>query len=335
MRPVTASPRHDSDQPELVFSRFAVEVLSGDEVGKRVVSEGPELQIGTALSNEMVLTDSTVSRHHCVIAATDEGFLLTDLDSMNGVKLGGYRVRDAFLKDKSTLKLGRVKLGFSRVDGEVREKLSITPELAGMVGDSATMRRLFARCRRVAPSTRAILLEAEPGTGKRAMAEGIHLTSGRATEPFVAVDVSTLAISEVDDAIFGERGAIGRAGAGTLYIASVGELPPELQERLADTVDECRARLIAGTHRDLRPSVNRGRFRADLYHRLAAIRMHIPPLRDRPVDVAPLARHMFRELFPDAAAPSDELIDSFTKRQWWGNARALRDAIAREAAADI
>lgn len=332
---MTDSLRHDTDQPEIVFSRFAVEVLFGDDVGKRVVSEGPELQIGTAASNEMVLTDSTVSRHHCVITATDDGFLLTDLDSMNGVKLGGYRVRDAFLKDKSTLKLGRVKLGFTRVDGEVREKLSITPELEGMVGDSAAMRRLFARCRRVAPSMRAILLEAEPGTGKRAMAAGIHATSQRAAEPFVTVDVAMLSIAEMEAAIFGAAGAIARAGAGTLYIASVGELPAELQERLSDTIDACRARLIAGTHRDLRPSVNRGRFRADLYHRLAAIRMHIPPLRDRPADVAPLVTHMFRQLFPAAPPPSDELIDSFTKRQWWGNAAALRQAIERETATDI
>lgn len=321
----------DSVQPEAVFARFAVEVLEGDDLGKRVVSDGSEMQIGTAASNEMVLTDSTVSRHHCTIRVTSEGFSVHDLDSMNGVKLGGFRVREAFLKDQCRLRLGRVKLSFCRVDGEVREKLSTTQNFHGMVGDTAAMRRLFSRCRRVGPTDRAILLVGEPGTGKRTMAEGIHRESKRASEPFVAIDLDHIKRGNLEPELFGPTGAYARAGKGTLYIASIGELPAELQEILADTFDDYPARVVAGSHRDLRASVNRGRFRADLYHRIAAVRMWIPPLWDRPGDVPILAKQIHAEIFPERPPLDDELIAThFAKRVWWGNATALRAAIERE-----
>jgi DNA-binding NtrC family response regulator len=276
-----------------------------------------------------------VSRHHCVIRVTGDGFLITDLDSMNGIKLGGFRVREAFLKEKCSIRLGRVKLSFARVDGEVREKLSTTQQFVSMVGDSPPMRRLFARCRRVAPTERSILLIGEAGTGKRTLAEGIHAESPRADEPFVEIDLATIARSDLEPQLFGSDGAYRRAGKGTLYIASIGELPAELQEILFETFDEYDARLITGTDRDLRKSVNRGWFRADLYHRLAAVRLFIPPLRDRPADVFLLARHLHAALYPDRPAPQDDYISNrFGKRQWWGNVNALRAAIEREAGYD-
>lgn len=323
--------KRDSSEPEAIFARFAVEVIEGDDVGKRVVSEGPEMQIGTAASNEMVLTDSTVSRHHCVIRVTDDGFLVTDLGSMNGIKLGGFRIREALLKDRCTVKLGRVKLAFTRVDGTVREKLSITEQFEDMVGASVVLRRLFARCRRIAASDRTILLHGEAGTGKRTMAESIHASSPRAKAPFVDLDLATLRRADVEPAIFGAKGVFARAKKGTVYIATIGALPIELQEVLTETLDDYAARLIVGTAQDLRSSVNRGRFRADLYRQLASLRLYIPPFRERPADVPLIARHLYASLFPKHPPPHDELISWLGKQPWWGNGNELRATIEREA----
>ncbi len=324
----------ESDPPEAVYPRFTVEVVEGADVGKRVMAEGTELQIGTAASNEMVLTDGTVSRHHCVIRVTADGFSISDLDSMNGVKLGGVRVTEAVLKEQCTIRLGRVKLSFARVDGIIREKLSTTRQFGSLVGDSPAMRRIFARCRRVSQTDRGILLVGESGSGKRTLAEGIHQESPRSSEPFLALDLLSLATAELEPALFGPEGALGRAGKGTVYLASVGSLPLELQEILVETYDSHEARLIAGATHDLRARVNRGRFRADLYHRVAATRVFIPPLRDRPEDVPVLVKHLFHDLYPGRLLPPDEFIGNcFTKRHWQGDADALRAAIIREVGA--
>ncbi len=327
---MSSRPPQAANPTELVFRRFAVEVVDGDDTGKRVVSEGPELQIGTAASNEMVLTDSTVSRHHCVVVAADDGFLLTDLDSLNGVKLGSYRIHEAFLKDRAMFRLGRVKVSFSLVEGDVHLPLDQTGELAGLVAESSALRRLFARCRRVAQSSRTVLVEGERGTGKRSLAHAIWSIGARASLPFVELDVAALAPRALDDALFGAEGAIARAGDGTLYLASVGDLSPEHQERLGEALDSCTARVIAGSSYDIRPSVNRGRFRADLYHRLAAVRLHIPPLRDRAADIAPIARQLAQLETPEAPPLSEELCEALTRRAWPTNADGVREALALE-----
>jgi transcriptional regulator with GAF, ATPase, and Fis domain len=179
----------------------------------------------------------------------------------------------------------------------------------------------------------------------------------RSGGPFVVVDCGALAPSLVESELFGhERGAFTgaaerRLGAfeaalgGTVFLDEIGELPLELQPKLLRALEERTIRrlgstqavrldvqVVAATNRDLRDAVNRGTFRADLYYRLEALRLVVPPLRDRREDIAPLVEHFCRRTradIPDALVT--RMKAEFAARRWPGNVRELRNAVERMA----
>jgi DNA-binding NtrC family response regulator len=223
-----------------------------------------------------------------------------------------------------------------------------------LIAASAAMQHLVALLERVAPTSATILLEGESGTGKSRLAEAIHLASGRRASPFVVVDCGAIAPSLIESELFGrERGAFtganeARAGlfeaanGGTLFLDEIGNLPLGLQPRLLRVLEkrvitrlgstapiELNVRIVAATNRDLATAVNLGQFRADLFYRLATLRIRLPRLRDRPEDIPLLAAHFYRELTGEVAPP--ELLVSMAGRSWPGNVRELRSAIERAA----
>src|SRR5262249_40411683 len=153
-------------------------------------SDGRELVIGTARGAELVLTDPTVSRHHCVITAVAQGFLLRDLESTNGTTLAGFRVESAYLKSSASIGVGKTTLRFDALGDEVGEPLSEEEQYGRVLGGSAGMRRIFAVLPRLAASDSTVLLEGETGTGKGLLAEVIHQRGPRGGGPFVVVDCS-------------------------------------------------------------------------------------------------------------------------------------------------
>jgi transcriptional regulator with GAF, ATPase, and Fis domain len=214
---------------------------------------------------------------------------------------------------------------------------------------------VFAMLERVAPTDTTLLVEGETGTGKELVAEGVHEESQRSSGPFVVFDCSAVSPTLIESELFGHvrgafTGAIGdRAGAfeaadgGTLFLDEIGELPLDLQPKLlrvlerrevrrvgSNQVRRADVRIIAATNRSLAREVERGRFREDLYYRLAVIQISLPPLRERPEDIAMLISHFTQELGgPGAAALPEAMIKSLSSQTFPGNVRELRNLVAR------
>ena len=335
------------------FKRARFEVVSGPDAGRTGVTERPELAIGTARSNDVVLTDATVSRHHCVVVGGPDGLRVRDLGSKNGTRIGRLLVDSATLTGGATLELGTTAIRFEPMADEGFEPMADEEQWGRVLGRSAAMRRLFALLARVAPSDATVLLEGETGTGKTLVAEAIHRASRRAAQPFVVLDCSALPPSLIESELFGhEKGAFtgahaARAGAlesadgGTLFLDEVGELPLDMQPKLLRALDDrvvkrigsnettkVDIRLVAATNRDLRVEVNRGSFRPDLFYRLHTVRLRIPPLRERREDIELLATS-FHEQLSDGAAPPPSLLAQLAVQDWPGNVRELRNAVER------
>ena len=206
---------------------------------------------------------------------------------------------------------------------------------------------------RVAAASVTVLISGESGTGKELIARRLHERSGR-TGPFVPLNCAALPASLLESELFGhERGAftgadrrrVGRyelAHAGTLFLDEIGELPLELQAKLLRVLEEgvvdrlgstertnVDVRVVVATNRDLVSEVQACRFRDDLYHRLSVIPVHLPPLRERTVDIPALVRHFLREAGAPEVTVAPMLLDALAALPWPGNVRELKNAISR------
>jgi DNA-binding NtrC family response regulator len=272
--------------------------------------------------------------------------------------VGGVRVLAFLARGGEEITLGDTTLVVERVSARPEaSKVSARTSFGRMVGSSAAMRALYATCERLAQTDVTVLIEGETGTGKEVLAESLHEAGPRASKPFVVFDCTAVAPSLLESELFGhERGAFTgastarpglfeQADGGTLLIDEIGDLEPALQPKLLRAIERSEVRrvggrslvkfdvrVIAATRRDLDQEVQRGRFRDDLFHRVAVARIELPPLRARRGDVAVLARHFAQELGADPGAIPYELVLRWEEAPWPGNARELKNAVARHLA---
>ncbi|HEX6751548.1 MAG TPA: sigma-54 dependent transcriptional regulator [Longimicrobium sp.] len=236
------------------------------------------------------------------------------------------------------------------------------PELDGdgdeLVGSSPELLEVFKTVGRIGPSPATVLVTGESGTGKELVARAIHAVSPRATRPFVAVNCAAIPEDLLESELFGhERGAftgavarkIGRferAHGGTLFLDEIGDMSLVLQAKILRALQEREiervggeerialdVRVVAATHRDLAALIASGDFREDLFYRLAVVRLHLPPLRERRGDMRALALHYAARFARAYARPlravAEDALARLETHPWPGNVRELRNVIER------
>lgn len=236
--------------------------------------------------------------------------------------------------------------------GEANSRFS----LKSIVAESREMRRVVDRVRMVADASASVLIRGESGTGKELVARALHAEGARARGPFVAVNCGAFAESLLESELFGHEkgaftgavsrrlGAFERADGGTLFLDEIGDAPMSVQVKLLRAIEEreiCRVgggepvkvdvRIVSATNRDLEKSVADGAFREDLLYRLQVVEISIPPLRERPADIRPMAQCFIAEACLRNGRKIDVVDDGYyaalERLPWPGNARQLRNAV--------
>jgi len=319
------------------------------ELGRLQLERGV-VTVGSAAGNDLVLADGTVSRKHLELSTRGGALLVKDLESRNGTRYLGSKIREAFVPVGAVLVLGEVELRIEADDAGARA------ELGPLVSVSPPMMEALRALARVAKTDTTVLLEAETGSGKEVTARAIHEASARADKPFETVDCSSLAKELAASELFGHvkgaftgadrtrPGAFERAEGGTLFLDEIGELPLEQQPLLLRALESRQVRrvgdekfravdvrVVAATNRDLDAEVKEGRFRADLLHRLAVVRIRIPPLRERLDDLPLLVRRILEGLGGRAHGfgLSAPMLERLRAHAWPGNVRELKNLIER------
>lgn len=346
--------------PAPVGVAYTLTVLDGPDVGAALtLREGHEgaVAVGTHATCEMRLTDRLVSRRHLTLRMRGELLQLVDEDSTNGTSVNGLRIRDVMLRGHEILRIGRTTL---RVEVKrARDPVGVTATGFGrVVGASAAMQRIYPLCARIARSDVPCLIEGETGTGKEVLAESLHAASARSGAPFVVFDCTTVPSNLIESVLFGHergaftgavgprRGVFEQAHGGTLFIDEIGDLDPALQPKLLRAVQRGEiqrvggerwmsvdVRVIAATRRNLEKEIEAGRFRDDLFYRLAVTRVALPPLRDRDADIQTLAAHFWAKLGGTPETFPHELLHGTGAGAegygWPGNVRELENTVAR------
>jgi DNA-binding NtrC family response regulator len=336
-RPGEALAELEARPCDLLLTDLKLPELSGVEVLQRARELDPELP---------------------VILITAHASVATAIEAM---RAGAFDYVEKPFDNTELKTLVRRALDVNRLS---RENRYLRAELAGrhpldaIVAESAALREVLDRVRRAARSPSTVLVSGESGTGKELIARAVHYHSDRVGGPFVAVNCKALAEGVLESELFGHekgaftgadrarRGLFESAEGGTLLLDEIGETTPGFQAKLLRAIQERRVqpvgssqerpidvRIVAATNRDLREEVAAGRFREDLYFRLAVIPIQLPPLRERPEDILPLARHFLAiwssRLERDVSELGEEVERRLLAHPWPGNVRELENAIER------
>jgi transcriptional regulator with PAS, ATPase and Fis domain len=349
-----------SHQTRMAVRGCAVTVTEGPDAGARFLLEDVTTQrvlVGQSAVCAVQLKDPAVSRRHAALEGEGGAVRIVDLGSSNGTFVNEVRIRDAYLRGGDSIRVGSSKL---RVDLDADAHTVTTPALTrfhSVIGSSPAMQRLYPVFSQLAASDVAVLIEGETGTGKEVLAESLHQASDRKHGPFVVLDCAAVSPTLLDAELFGNergaftgalaarRGLFEEAHGGTLFVDEIGDLDVSLQAKLLRAIEKKQVRrlgsnelkrvdvrIIAATRRDLDREVQAGRFRDDLFYRLAVARVELPPLRRREGDVPALAGFFWTALGGVGSALPPGLLERFEGYEWPGNVRELHNAVARQLA---
>lgn len=355
----------DIESQEWLLSDTQKKLLDSVQQGKRTerlrfkdTSSGSKQEIGfVAYGFPLLVRDQSIG--YLYIDGPENSFVMgsSDLVFLNA------------LTCQLAIALDRAALEFSAKEEKEKESLLLKQEVrelrkvihsAKLIYRSTQMQSLLETLSSVAPTDVTILVNGESGTGKEMLARAIHEQSPRKNKPLITVDCGAIAISLMESELFGHvkgaftgaqgasPGRILQAEGGTLFLDEIGELPLDVQVKLLRFVQEKEVtpvggvktrkvdvRIVAATNRDLADEVAAGRFRGDLYYRLQVITLLAPPLRERPDDIIPLARHFLEKFAVQYEKGmlhlSDEAEQALLEYQWPGNIRELQNTIMRAA----
>ncbi len=321
------------DHPEVVITDIQMPGMSGYEVLQQIMADRPET---------------------LVIVVTAYSSVAKAVDAM---KQGAHDyLAKPFSRDELVLVVNKAfnLLGLQNENRRLRDQLEHQVDFSHMVGISDIMQEIFEVVRKVAPTEASVLITGESGTGKELIARAIHQGSSRSHEPFIAINCAAIPATLLESELFGHvRGAFtgavrDRAGkfeqadGGTLFLDEVGEMPLELQPKLLRVLQEMEVeplggkvrsvnvRIIAATNQDVETALQEGRFREDLYYRLAVIPIELPPLRERVEDIPLLVRHFLKRFSAGSMVDiSSAALEAMTAYPWHGNVRELQNAVER------
>ncbi len=321
---------------------------------------------------DLVITDLKMPRmdgmelfHHLreehpevdVIILTGHGAVESAVEAMKGGALNylikPVNIEELRLQVERSLEQRRLREENERLRAEVDSRYGFEQ----IIGRSAAMMDIFQKVRQVAPTRASVLIEGETGSGKELIARAIHYQSPRRRKPFVAVNCGALAQTLLESELFGhEKGAFtsairakpGRfemAHQGTIFLDEISETSPEFQVKLLRVLQEQEfervggvksvkvdIRVIAATNRNLEEETRAGRFREDLFWRLNVVKIHVPPLRERPEDIPLLIEHflqVFNKEHGKQVVISPRAMALLTNYSWPGNVRQLRATVER------
>ncbi len=335
------------------LASYRIVVQDGADAGMSIVVDASmptRLLVGHSRACQLVLRDVAVSRRHAAFDLDARGLRVTDLGSRNGTRVDGVRVVEAILEGGERLRIGDTTLNVELVDERPEIPVARSEGFGRVVGASVVMRRLYPLCERVALSELPVVIEGETGTGKELLAEALHEVGPRRAKPFLVFDCAGTPRESAAQALFGDglpegAGLFEQADGGTLLVDEVAELGDDAQGRLLRLLDHGEVRLeggravtvdvrvLAATRRDLDKEVQAGRLRDDLFYRLAALRIELPPLREREGDVPLLARLFWKRDRASAGRPLPaDLLARYESYAWPGNVRELENAVMRRLA---
>lgn len=352
-------------QLEVVFWKdgHAVEtVTSGQAAKRKIESRAYDVVISDVRLPDMTGID--LLKHVRTTPAPAAFILMTAVPSMStaidAVNLGAYQyvIKTERLVEELKLNVNRAlhELTLRGENVRLRRELLQTFAHTNIIGQSRAIQSILETVRTVAPTISNILVTGEGGTGKKLVARAIHEASDRRGKPFVSIECGafqeTLLEDELVDYLKGafrgrkpnDKGIIGSAHGGTLFLEEIGEMRWGIQARLMQLLrrpalhpsgdfqeDSVVVRLIASTNRDLKGMVATGQFREDFYYYVAVIPIHVPPLRERPLDIGPLAQNFLQkfclQMRKGVLDFDRETLEVLERYPWPGNVRELENAI--------
>ncbi len=350
---------------EIVFRKdghLIETVSSGQAAKKKLESQVYDLIISDIrmpdLSGIELLEFFRESRNPAAfILITAVPSMSTAIDALN---LGAYQYvikTDKLVEElKLTVKRALEELALREENVRLRRELLRVFAHNNIIGQSQAIQSILEMVRTVAPTTSTVLITGESGTGKELVARAIHEASLRREKPFVSINCGAFPETLLESELFGylkgaftgadanRKGIIESAHGGTLFLDEIGETSPTMQVKLLRVLQERRVRplggstdvsidvrLIASTNRDLKRMVAAGQFREDFYYRISVIPIHVPPLRERPDDIGPLARNFLRkfclQMGKGALDFDRDILEVLERYPWPGNIRELENAI--------
>jgi transcriptional regulator with PAS, ATPase and Fis domain len=316
---------------------------------------GRSLVIGSSRAADVRVQDRAVSARHCEVRADVRGVEVVDLGSTNGLYVGAARLPSALLiEDGASFVIGSTSITARAL---TEREPGHAPAAPGMIGSSPAMRRVAETLARHARSRASVLFQGESGTGKDVAARALHCLSGR-TGRYVPLNVGAFPDALADAELFGHRrgaytgavtnrtGAFELAHGGTLFLDEIAELSASTQVRLLRVVEDgsvrplgasqavqVDTRVVSASWARLEDRVADGRFRVDLFHRLATVTIVLPPLRQRRSDIPALARELLARLASDVGPKrlTGPALARLTAHGWPGNVRELSAVLYRAA----